>query len=111
VSGVAHAEWIAERSPAAPEALVRCMCDTFRQHPEWDALPRAEALVAAGEALLRQVLEGDASSRASALSLLAADACVTYAFEAAADEPQTIAARAQAAAMRIGNLARSANGG
>jgi hypothetical protein len=47
--------------------------------------------------------EGDA--RAAALDLLAADACVTWALEAAADEPGTLAQRAEDAMRRITQLA------
>ena len=51
------------------------------------------------------MLNGSAMERASALDLLAADACVTYAFEAAADEPQSIGDRAAHAKRRIAAIA------
>jgi len=54
---------------------------------------------------LRRVLEGGAVARANALDLLAADACVTWAFEAAADEPVSIAGRAELATMGIAAIA------
>jgi hypothetical protein len=66
------------------------------------SVPMAEALLRAGERLLAEVIaprSGDA--RAAALDLLAADACVTWAFEAGADEPGTLAARAEDAMQRI----------
>jgi hypothetical protein len=51
------------------------------------------------------VLEGGAVARANALDLLAADACVTWAFEVAADVPATIAAHAERATQGIAAIA------
>jgi hypothetical protein len=100
-----HAGWLRARSPAAPAALVVRIGALFAAHSEWDALPTAEAFIAASEELLRRVLHGDAMERACAVDLLAADACVTYAFEAAADEPNRIGERAARAMARIATLA------
>ena len=71
--------WLAGREPAPPPAL-------------------AEAR------LLREA----ATTRESALDLLAADALVTYAFEAAADEPDTLPARVERATARIARLPAAA---
>jgi hypothetical protein len=66
----------------------------------------AEALTQAGETLLRAVLDRPPEqAREGALDLLAADACVTWAFEAAADDPSTLPARAQEAMQRIAEVA------
>jgi hypothetical protein len=46
---------------------------------------------------LSTVLAASPMSRSAALSLLTADAFATYAFEAAADDPATLPARAEAA--------------
>jgi hypothetical protein len=105
VTGPSHAAWIRARLPEAPAALVSCIGDLLAAHPEWDALARAEAFTAASEELLGRVLHGNAMARACALDLLAADACVTYAFEAAAEEPASIGARAEDA---MGRIARAA---
>ena len=51
------------------------------------------------------MLIGGAVARANAPELLAADACVTYAFEAAADEPKTVAALAERATKGIAAIA------
>jgi hypothetical protein len=48
--------------------------------------------------------------RAAALDLLAADALATYAFEAAADDPDAIPARARAAMARLSSFADDAVG-
>ena len=102
---MSHTAWLASRTPEAPADLVACVRALFKAHPEWNALHRADAFIAASEQLLRRVLGHGAASRSSALDLLAADACVTYAFEAAADEPGTIAARAESAMRRIAAIA------
>jgi hypothetical protein len=100
-----HIDWLRTRVPAAPPALIACITTLLDAHPEWRSLARADAFVQASELLLRRVLVGNAASRASALDLLAADACVTYAFEAAADEPDSIADRACEAKQRIAAIA------
>ena len=97
-----HATWVAERGANAPEGLVTRVQAVFGDHPEWDGLPTAEALTKAGETLLQAVLGGSGGAgREVALDLLAADACVTWAFEAAADHPHTLPALADAAMRRI----------
>ena len=100
-----HSQWLRTRAPESPTALVTCITELLEDHPEWDSLARADAFVNASEILLRRVLVGNVAARTSALDLLASDACVTWAFEAAADEPGTIAARAAAAELRIAALA------
>lgn len=96
-----HIDWLESRTPESPEALVQRIREVFIEHPEFAPLHRVDAFVDAGEVLLRRVLVTDTEARASALDLLAADACVTYAFEAAADEPATLGARAEAATVKI----------
>jgi len=68
----------------------------------------AETLLAAGERLVGSLLDEEATSRGSALDLLAADALVTYAFEAASERPGELAAQCRAAMVRIAALARDA---
>jgi hypothetical protein len=102
---VNHAEWVASRDPEAPAALTLCARELLEAHPEWEQLSRVDALIEASEVLLRRVLEGGAVPRANALHLLAADACVTWAFEAAADDPAGIAGRAERATMGIAAIA------
>lgn len=100
-----HAEWLAAYRPEAPPALVDCVRSLLGAHPQWNALSRTDAFIAASELLLRRVLEGGPVARANALNLLAADACVTWAFEAAADDPSTIAACAERATLGIAAIA------
>ena len=103
-----HTEWLSSRDPEAPAALTTCARELLEAHPEWEQLSRVDALIEASEALLRRVLEGGAvarTNRANALYLLAADACVTWAFEAAADDPASISSRAERATMGIAAIA------
>ena len=103
-----HTAWLSSRDPEAPAALTTCARELLEAHPEWERLSRVDALIAASEALLRRVLEGGAvqrKNRANALYLLAADACVTWAFEAAADDPTSISSRAERATMGIAAIA------
>lgn len=94
--------WIGARAPEAPERLVARVLEVFAEHPTWVALPAADAFLSAGESLLVEVLPGDSgAARENALDLLASDACVTWAFEAAADAPATLTARAIDAMRRI----------
>ncbi len=105
-----HIRWLESRTPESPAALVECIRNVFSEHPEYEQLHRVDAFVDAGEVLLRRVLVTDIEARAIALDLLAADACVTYAFEAAADEPSKLGDRAAAATIKIAQVAREAGG-
>ena len=58
----------------------------------------------AGERLLEELLASGSTSRGTALDLLAVDALVTYAFEAAADQPDDMEERAARAMARIAAL-------
>lgn len=63
-----------------------------------------EACLDAGEKLLGELLASGSTSRATALDLLAVDSLVTYAFQAAADDPAKLDARAERALTRIAAL-------
>lgn len=100
-------DWLDTRQPAAPDALRARLAGLVEAHTEWEALPLPEALLAASERLLRQVLAAPVRQRSTALDLLAADACVTYAFEAASDEPERLVTLADGAVKRIGEMVGS----
>ena len=59
----------------------------------------------AASAILRPLLADEAAGREAALDLLAADALVTYAFEAASAEPHRLDERASMAMRAIAALA------
>ena len=98
-------EWMAARTPCPPDALrVRI------EHLLGDALSRdvSEApahLLSAGETLAESLLRSGSTTRETALDLLAVDALVTYAFEAAGEDPQRLDERAADAMSRISALA------
>lgn len=81
--------WLASREPARPAALALQMSKLIAECPaaEIDAVrTMAGAMGALGVFAVARVNEARAEAAALALELLAADAFVTYAFEAAAEE-------------------------
>lgn len=101
------AQWLASREPAPPDALrerLEAALGADAQRARSDA---ASACLAAGERLLARVLASENEGRNCALDLLAADALVTYAFEAASDEPALLASRASDAMTSIAALGLS----
>lgn len=97
--------WLETRVPVPPPALARRIRQAVHAAPAADGAPLPEVLLAAGEHLLRQLVEGDATTRSAATDLLAADALVTYAFEASASDPHLVLPRAEAAMRRLAALA------
>ena len=96
--------WLAAHSEQPPAAL-RARLDGILNAPSATSdAPVAPALLDAGGKLLSTILGSGTTQRDAALDLLAADALVTYAFEAAAEEPATIDARAAAAMRAISAL-------
>ena len=96
--------WLAERSPEPPPALAARLLEALGARA---TMPTAEVglvLLEAGESLLSRLLVEGRTDRESALDLLAADAFVTYAFEAACDDPAHISERARHAMARISRL-------
>jgi len=100
--------WLDSRSEEAPTALQARIGLLLYSHPEWEKLPIPEALLAASEELMAEVLAADEKDRRAALDLLAADACVTYAFEAAAEMPGSIVAMAEKSMQRIAGMVQRA---
>ncbi len=105
---VPHAEWLSNREPIAPADLVARVRVLLEANPALEQAARADAFIEASELLLKRVLHGDqhAAARRNAIDLLAADACVTYAFEAAAEDGADIAALSQRAMARIAAIAQ-----
>jgi hypothetical protein len=65
----------------------------------------SDALLDAAEMAMAEVLRDGCLTRECGLDLLVVDALVTYAFEAAADDPEQLDARTAAALSRIAALA------
>jgi hypothetical protein len=98
------AGWLAMRQPAPPSALEGRLRAALGEDARRDARDAADVCLAAGERLLATVLRDDEANRECALDLLAADALVTYAFEAASESPADLAARAAHAMSAIASL-------
>lgn len=100
--GVIAGAWISRAQPEAPERIVARVREVLTTNPKAQQLDVGDALLDAADELLRLVLRGgEEPARERALDLLAADACVTWAFEAAAEDPGTISERARATMQRL----------
>jgi hypothetical protein len=73
--------WLATRQPVPPERIGAHVAAAV----PGDGAPSPEALARAGASLLRRVAAAPDGGRELALDLLAADALITYAFEAQAE--------------------------
>jgi hypothetical protein len=100
----AVAAWLRERSPEPPSQLLARIEQMLAVHADG---PPPEALLGAAEAAMSGLLRDGCLTRESALDLLAVDALVTYAFEAAAEDHATLDARSTRALARIAALAES----
>ncbi len=100
-------EWFATRDKAQDPALANRIAELSA--PEDAVLaPVADRCIAAAERALRIHVSGEAARRDAALDLLAVDALVTYAFEAAAETPERLEALATDAMTRLSAVARVA---
>ena len=94
-------DWLGRRAEPAPASLQARLTDAI-----WSVDPRAgeslvDLAVRTGEQQLTDALEHGCAERTAAPTLLAADALVTYAFEAAAEDPTQSAADVEASAARV----------
>lgn len=101
------ADWIRARSPAPPPAFAARVIAALGDRADDDASRAAESCLDVAIALLGQLLDRDPLDRSQAAALLAADALVTYAFEAAADTPEQLDDRAADAMARLAALAEN----
>lgn len=87
--------WLDARTPAPPAVLAARLSSLLAAYPPGRLtalLSLPEALGSLGAFALDSLHEREATSREVALDLLAADAFVTYAFEAAAEDPGAVEA-------------------
>jgi len=101
-------EWLGSRTPPAPPKLQARLHAALRPWLHAAATGAPQFCLAAAEDLLRHLMADPSNGRGRALDLLAADALVTYAFEAASEHPETLAQCAEAATLRIARLDRGA---
>lgn len=98
--------WLREREPTPPVRLARRIDDALGGRRNADATDASALCIDAADCLLRELLARDRAGRESALDLLAVDALVTYALEAAAGDPDTFASRAHDAMHRLAATAQ-----
>ena len=100
--------WLHARTPAPPPALLERIEEALVAAGGSSEPITPETCIAAATTMLTPLLAREDAGRESALDLLAADALVTYAFEAASAEPESVDERAGAAMRTIASLAASA---
>ena len=100
-------EWLSSRAPEAPAPLAARLRAALGARIDDRSSGAHETVLATAEALLAELLALECATREDALDLLAVDALVTYAFEAAAESPDTLSARATSAMASIAMIAVS----
>ena len=109
MTGGPLADWLRTRMPAPPPLLLARIEALAGAAPDAVsgavAAPVADVLLDAAERAMRSALRGGCLTRDSAIDLLAIDAIVTYAFEAAADDPDLLESRTRRALQHIAALA------
>jgi hypothetical protein len=100
--------WIRGRIPAPPPHLLSRI-EAMAAHTARASVP-ADALLDAATVSMADVLRGGCLTRSAGFDLLAVDALVTYAFEAAADDPQQLDTITGSAMARIAALAEPYGG-
>lgn len=96
--------WLGALEPSPPAALAARLSELLAPYLHLPVGHVPDACLEAGENLLDALLASGSTSRGSALDLLAVDALVTYAFQAAADDPGQLESRAARAMARIAAL-------
>ena len=98
-------EWLATRAPKPPENLAARITRALGPAASADEGDTVIACLDATMVLLASLRDDPDAGREVALDLLAADALMTYAFEAAAQDPLTLSAVAKGAMWRVGEVA------
>ncbi|MFL5560238.1 MAG: hypothetical protein ACJ79K_02075 [Gemmatimonadaceae bacterium] len=111
-SGAELAQWLDRRTEPAPPTLRDRLMRAVTATEAAGRGSLAAVALSAGESLLDRLLAEGCSTRLAAPDLLAADALVTYAFEALVEIPsetaRAIEASATDAMVRIGRLGATA---
>jgi hypothetical protein len=98
------ADWLAQLTPPPPPALHTRLQELLADAASRPAADVADVCLEAGQRRLASLLAERATDRASALDLLAVDALVSYAFEAAAETPERLERLAGMAMTRIAEI-------
>lgn len=89
--------WLYERRPAPPATLLARLEAVLDHEQKGEEMDIVITALTAATNLLEEIVSRPAAGRECALDLLTADALVTYAFEAASDDPEGLASRAATA--------------
>lgn len=101
-------EWLASRRPTPPAKLAQRLESALAEFLSSPEVTTSDALAVAAAGILRRLMSEvsrPSSRREEAIDLLAADALVTYAIEAAADECELFAERMDAVIARLAVIA------
>lgn len=99
-------DWLHDRPAHPPARLADRIDQVLGVRGDAPTDRASDACVDAAARLLAELLTHPAAGRESALDLLTVDALVTYAFEAASDDPSTLPERAHDAMRRLAAAAR-----
>ena len=109
-------DWLESRDPPPPPRLARRLAAALSSSRESAPNATPGALVTAAAGILERMMADEPEAkadeqpaRAAALDLLAADALITYALEAAAEGCESFAAAADAMTARLAALADDAS--
>ena len=94
-------DWLGRRAEPAPASLQARLTHAIRLVDPRPGESLVDLAVRTGEQQLTDALEHGCAERTAAPTLLAADALVTYAFEAAAEDVAQSAADVEACASRV----------
>jgi hypothetical protein len=98
-------EWLRSRRPVPPAQLMSRMEAAFSQSAPG---PLSDSLIDAATRLLGEVAYSEgANEREAAFDLLAADALITYAVEAAVENPSTFTENVDAMIKRIAEISNT----
>jgi hypothetical protein len=98
-------DWLSARTLAPPSPLAARLHAALGARLNERATRAHEVVLQTAESLLADLIALECAQRDCALDLLAVDALVTYAFEAAAESPDTLAECATNAMLAIARLA------
>ena len=102
-------DWLRSRTPPAPPALVSRVELALGAHVHGDSATASDRLLDAAVSLLQPLVVREDAGRDCALDLLAADALVTYVFEAASTDVDGLDSRTREAMGRLAGLAPAGN--
>lgn len=98
-------EWLRSRRPVPPDQLMARMQSALSNSPSTSL---SESLIGAATRILADAAHSErANERATALDLLAADALITYAVEAAADDQSRFTEETDAIIKRVAEISRT----